>query len=317
MRKVIYNCKNTQTSHTDCQGLILMYEHKTYETEMLKSTHDFITKITKDWENWQYPSYENLKANYETRPNFTPETRHYAYKEGKMVGFLASAKEREIEGKSYGSIQRPFVLDDNPEIEKFLVEKAVTTLKEKGVEIIRTNYRKGWGDPEFMKRNKYSDGKVVAKSGVIPFKSFDMSGFSNEYEVRELDLVEDKIPLIRAFTTEMTQTEEEIGTIIDSWKETDAILSNAIVRQGDEIISHSMVYQNPNNKTAAMTHISIYKEGKEDLRKQVFKYIVKRMQGTDREVLNFNIGQDFFDLVPFYESKGVVFEDLNQYELSI
>jgi hypothetical protein len=284
---------------------------------MLKPTHDFITMITKDWENWQYPSYENLKETYETRPNFTPETRHYAFDEGKMVGFMASAKEREIEGKWYGSIQRPFILDDNLEIEKFLMEKAVATLREKGVDIIRTNYRRGWGDPGFMKRNNFSEGEVVVKTGVVPFKNFDMSGFSNEYGVKELDLVEDKLPLIKAFKTEMTQTEEEIGTIIDNWKDTDAILSNAIIREGDEIISHSMVYKNPNNKNATMTHISIYKEGKEDLRKQVFKYIMKRIQETDREVLNFNIGEDFFDVAPFYESKGVIFEDLKRYEISI
>ncbi len=292
-----------------------MYEHKTYESEMLKSTHDFITMITKDWDNWQYPSYEILKENYESRPNFTPETRHYAFKDEKMVGFLASAKEREIEGKTYGSIQRPFILDDNPEIEKFLMEKAVGALKEKGVNIIRTNYRKGWGDMGFMKRNKYSDGEVYFKAARIPFKNFNVSGISEE--VRELDLVEDKQALIKAFQTEMPQTAEEIGTIIDNWKDATTILTNAIIREGDEIIAHSMVTQNPNNKNANMTHISIYKEGKEELREHVFKYIMKKMQDTDREELNFFIGADSFDVLPFYESQGITFDDLKRYELSI
>lgn len=298
-------------------GTICMLEHKTYSTELLKPAHDLITEVTKDWKHWQYPPYERLKETYETRDNFTPETRHFAYKDGKLVGFLASAREREADGKVIGSIQRPFILNDDPKVEQFLMEKALKTLKEKKVDVVQTAYQEGWGDPEFLKRHGYKKGDVALKLTEIPFKTYDTSNFANKYNVREADPVEDKGAIIEAFKTEMTQTEEEIGQIIDQWKEAPNILCNAIVREGDEIISHSMVIQNPNNKNGFMTAISIYREGRDELRKETFLYIMKKVQKSDREVLNFNLSPDFFNSLPFYEEMGLEMRDFYRYELNL
>ncbi len=41
------------------------------------------------------------------------------------------------------------------------------------------------------------------------------------------------------------------------------------------------------------------------------------MQDTDKEELNFFIGEDSFDVLPFYESQGITFDDLKRYEISI
>ncbi|MCY3412671.1 MAG: hypothetical protein INQ03_13620 [Candidatus Heimdallarchaeota archaeon] len=294
-------------------------EHKTYTSEQLKLAHDLITKVTKEqnWVGWQYPPYEALKETYETRPTFDPENRHFAYRDGKLVGFLASAKEREQEGTVIGSIQYPFIENQDPDVEKMLMKKAIKTLKMKGVDIIQTRWRPGWGDEEFFKRHNYGERIIMAKGAQIPFKTYDLSDFKNTAGVREADAVKDREVIIRAFKTEMPQTEEEIGQIIDQWPTQENLLTNAIIRDGDELIAHSMVYINQNNKNAFMTAISIYKEGKEDLREQVFKYIMQKLQASDREVVNFNLTEAFFEGLPFYEKMGLEFNDFYRYDLNL
>ena len=53
---------------------------------------------------------------YDNSDTFSPETRHYAYENNELVGFLASAVEGEFEGIVYGTIQYPFVSKGNEEI---------------------------------------------------------------------------------------------------------------------------------------------------------------------------------------------------------
>ena len=135
--------------------------------------------------------------------------------------------------------------------------------------------------------------------------------------VREVDIVTDKEPLTTAFKTEMTQTREEIGTIIDTWKDAQQVVANAIIREGDEIIAHSMITKNAEGNRAFMTAISIYKEGKEDLRSDVFKYLVNKIKELGIPRLDFTITTDFFDAEGFYTEQGVNFVDGHRFELKL
>jgi hypothetical protein len=183
--------------------------------------------------------------------------------------------------------------------------------------VIRINHRTGWGEKEFLKRNGYDDGTVQFKVSTIPFKEKEYGEFTNPNNVKELDLEVDKEPLVRAFTTEMPNTPEEIGELIDNWKDAPNIISNAIIKEGDEIIAHSMVLKTPGDMNGFMSHISIYEEGREELRNDVFKYLVNKIKETDREVINFGVNQENFDDVSFYESMGMEFIDLKRYEKKI
>ena len=73
-------------------------DYKTYSEELLDDQLELVTKITKDWTHFNYPAdKEGLKNTY-SREGFTPETRHYAYLNGKLVGFISSAIENEQDG---------------------------------------------------------------------------------------------------------------------------------------------------------------------------------------------------------------------------
>ena len=109
-------------------------EYRTYSEELLSMQHAFISEVTKDWKGWSYPSLKDLKEVY-ARDGFTPDTRHYAFIDDEMVGFVSSAVERIIDGVQTGSIQVPFIKDNDPEVAEFLMEKAISVLKEKGVSV--------------------------------------------------------------------------------------------------------------------------------------------------------------------------------------
>jgi hypothetical protein len=84
---------------------------------------------------------ERLKEIYETQENFDPETRLYAFKDGKMVGFLTSRVLPDDEsGTKKANLTFPSVLAKHTKAEKLLYNKAIEILKKKGVQIVQTGF---------------------------------------------------------------------------------------------------------------------------------------------------------------------------------
>ena len=107
-------------------------------------------------------------------------------------------------------------------------------------------------------------------------------------DIVEVDPVADREELIRVFSTEMTQTPEEIGQLIDGWSEAENIFTNIIAKKAGKIISHSMVIKNNiNPERAFMTHVSIYDEQFIHYRPLVTKLILQKLKKSGFEVVNF------------------------------
>ena len=115
-----------------------MIKFKTYKEEFLEDQVKLVREVTKDWNGFHYPNSEKIQQMYENNKNFSPETRHYAYENNVLIGFLASSVEGEYDGIKYGSIQYPFVREGNEEIRDKLMEKAIKTLQERNVQAIVT-----------------------------------------------------------------------------------------------------------------------------------------------------------------------------------
>ena len=110
-------------------------EFKTYEESRLKDLGKLVNEVVKDWKQdpW-YPTMDQLKDAYERNENFTPETRHFLYDGDKLIAFLASAIEQEVEGVQWGSIHMPFIKKGHEEVEEKLRDKTIGLLKEKGAQ---------------------------------------------------------------------------------------------------------------------------------------------------------------------------------------
>ena len=78
-----------------------------------------------------------------------------------------------------------------------------------------------------------------------------------------------------------------------------------------------MMATNPDRTYAFMTHISIYQEGMDHLREDVFKYLINKIKETEIPHLNFNITKDYFQAERQYLDMGIKFENMYQYEIEL
>ncbi|MFW9924753.1 MAG: hypothetical protein ACFFDW_15845, partial [Candidatus Thorarchaeota archaeon] len=120
------------------------YILKNYQEEFLEFQEQVGKEATKEWINFYQTPATTLKRAYST-PNFDPETKHYAFKGDKLVGFLTSS----IAPKSEDDIQRaylefPLVLKGHETAVDLLIEKGISTLKAKGVKKILARAAKEW-----------------------------------------------------------------------------------------------------------------------------------------------------------------------------
>ena len=141
--------------------------YSTYKEEYLDRQVELVNSVTKGWD-FGYPDAEQLKEVY-SRENFTPETRHYYFEGDDLVGFVASAVENKEGDIQYGSIQMPFVnLADEvmkKDLEKKLLERAKATLKEKGVNLIRSNFNEKW--PVDYIKSFYTEKETLQRTAEI------------------------------------------------------------------------------------------------------------------------------------------------------
>ena len=98
-----------------------MIKYRNYDDSLLEDQLELVKDVIKDWE-WViwYPNKQSLLESY-SRPGFSADTRHYAFDGEKMVGFLSSTIEREIEDVQYGSIHIPFIRKEYEYIEEELL----------------------------------------------------------------------------------------------------------------------------------------------------------------------------------------------------
>ncbi|MFX0094602.1 MAG: hypothetical protein ACFFBD_22900 [Candidatus Hodarchaeota archaeon] len=120
----------------------MKYEIKSYQEEFLDDQVRIGTAVLSQWRFAGQTPKEQLKQTY-SQQEFTPETRLYAFHEGKMAGFVTSYVLEE-EGVKKARIEIPIVTKGHEEARNALFEEATKVLKEKGVKILRTRAGEYW-----------------------------------------------------------------------------------------------------------------------------------------------------------------------------
>ncbi|MFX1513471.1 MAG: hypothetical protein ACFFCQ_12860 [Promethearchaeota archaeon] len=293
-------------------------EYKNYEESRLDDQIELVNEVTKDWKLWGYPNKEGLIRTY-SREGFTPETRHYLYEGDKLLGFVSSQVEPVQDGVQMGSLQYPFVRAGHEELTEKLMNKAISVLKEKGVKKVACRWRKHWGIvPKLVKKFGYTDETQINLTAEIDLTSYEPSSVNNP-NLRSVDPVADREELIRVFRSETPETvpTEQIAQGIDGWKErNDQIIANVIVTEGSEILSHSMLLYNQQDKTRGfLTGISIYKKGNEHLISDVYNFLCAKAKKAGIKTLQHTIASQVTDAD--YKSLGLSFDPIYSYTLNL
>jgi len=207
-----------------------MITYEIYDESLLDDQIELVKDIIKDWD-WViwYPNKQSLLESY-SRPSFSSDTRHYAFDRDKMVGFLSSTIEREVEGVLYGSIHIPFIREGYEHVEDELLKKTLDTLKAKGAQAIRSFAMPGWGETiQILERYGFGEKKLLSYATMFSVDLLVNNDYKKPERVQELDVLRDRIVLTRLIAEASKQPKEVIENYIEELIWTDAIPAFAVV----------------------------------------------------------------------------------------
>jgi hypothetical protein len=211
-----------------------MTEFKTYDESLLDDQIALIKDVIKEWD-WViwYPNKETLKRNY-SREGFTPETRHYAFEDEKMVGFLSSAIEGERDGMVWGSIHLPFIMKGYEHIEEELMKITLEILKDKGANIIRAIAMPGWGSQiPILERWGFNERVILSQVTIFPTSLHFKSDFSKPDYIQEIDINQNKEQLITTICKVHSITKDDFPSHYENMLADNEFVAGGIVDTKD------------------------------------------------------------------------------------
>ncbi len=291
-------------------------EFKTYEESRLKDLGELVKEVVKDWayDPW-YPSMEQLKEVYSAE-GFTPETRHFLYDGDKLVAFLSSAIEDEVDGVQWGSIHMPFIRNGYEKVQEKLYDKVIGVLKSKGAQAIRTSSRPEYGYiPELLKEWGFENKEETGRRAIISTSKLADPKYTKPDYFKEIDLKNEKdLNLFKkVYLKARTEvTKENFDETMKIFAERDLTIS-CIIAKKDEIISYGLLYKADQPKRSFMSSIPVFKENHGYVLKDIVNFMVNKAKETGYE----EIYHQLVDLKneKFYDETGIEFTPSYRYEL--
>ncbi|MHA2504638.1 MAG: hypothetical protein ACXAE3_17425 [Candidatus Kariarchaeaceae archaeon] len=294
---------------------------KTYSEDKIEAQIQLINSIAKSWTAFGYPDATALKTAYQSNPDFTPETRHYVYSGDKLVGFLSSAVESEKDGKQYGSIQYPFLLDEYRSYETELMNRAIDQLKSRGVEVITTNLCHLWGDSSRI-INEYNFQKQKAWDRFALFDDTIIDSLRSEHdhsEVTEFVPSEHGELLYEAYFVPNDLPRERFDRFIGNVTASQSLASFPVVLRNGKLVAFTRVEYEPDILSLFAFHVNCFDSDEGQRQKDmqsILSYICSKASDYDNTRLFLYIGPDE-EKARMYEQLGINFEVINTYEMHL
>lgn len=215
---------------------------KTYEKGVEEEQAKLGTETTSEWTDFGQTPAENLKQYY-ARDDFDPETRLYAYKEDKLVGFVVCRILPDAEdGIKRAQHDFPLAINQDEEIGKLLYNKLMETLKAKEVQIVEARACKTWGNTITL-AEKLGYKKARTLYVLIGAKVEDIK-FNKEakIEFQDFDPKEDKEAIITLFKEHFNMTEEQATANFEGIvSNADAKYNQPIIKKDGKIVARGLV----------------------------------------------------------------------------
>ncbi|NHJ05123.1 MAG: GNAT family N-acetyltransferase [Candidatus Heimdallarchaeota archaeon] len=238
------------------------YSIKNFQEEFLEEQEKVGIEATKDWHGFGQTSAAILKQIYSGK-NFDPETKFYAFKDDKLVGFLTSTIQPEDEeGIKIASLEFPITLPEHKESAKILFNSAIETLKKKGVQKVRTRVSDLYkGTVELAKKwgYKYYQDLYLRMEANIE----NLSIKESKIKVEDFEVSRDLESMIQIFVEKAGTTEEYARTNFDRiTKDKETFPIHLIVRKDDKIVGRILAYKIQNDPKL-LNFSSVYHESEE------------------------------------------------------
>ncbi len=294
-------------------------EFKIYEESRLKELGELVNDVIKEWvrDPW-YPTMKQLKEAYTSNENFTPETRHFLYDGDKLVAFLSSAMEEEVEGVQWGSIHMPFIRKDYEEVEKKLYDKTIGLLKSKGAKAIRANSRQEHGYiPDLLGKWGFEKKEETGRRAILSSSEHAVPAYDKPDYIKEINLNEDEG--LSTFKEVYLKARKEVKSedfdnTMKLFREKDLTIS-CIIAKKDEVLSYGLLYKGDLPERSFMSSIPIFNKEHNYVLKDIVNYLVnKAFKAGYKEIYHQLIDEEKEKM---YSEMGIEFTPSYRYELKL
>ncbi|MFX0060947.1 MAG: hypothetical protein ACFFC7_02030 [Candidatus Hermodarchaeota archaeon] len=302
----------------------MKYEIKSYKEEFLEDQERIGTEETAKWRFAGQATKEQLKEIY-SQPDFDPETRLYAFLEGKMVGFVTSSIKEEEKVK-IGDMRVPFVAEGHEDARGALLEQAVEVLKDKGATKIQTPVSPFWGETiQFIEKYKF---KHQTDTGYVCQKRLDEIDLKIEpVDVQAFDYQAHADIVAKLVAKQFEASDEEAKQVVDrykDWKIGEAkspfrfpqkLIFHLLVIENKEVIGRALGFQSENLGEKVVQFYAIYaKENNVKIIGQLLAAGIKEskklemeelllLAGAEEKKLYTSHGLEFTTIVSMYEKE--------------
>ncbi|NHJ31467.1 MAG: hypothetical protein FK732_01265 [Asgard group archaeon] len=243
---------------------VIKHYHEGFEVDQEKVGKE----VAKTFVSPHQTPAERLKEVY-TQEGFDPETRLYAFKDKKMVGFLtARILDEEEEGVKIANLTPPSVLSGHEEAEKLLFKKAVDTLKKKGAKKIRSNFGVITAQgPDIAKKWGYKQKQTVYYLYDLDLDDIDPSLAADDIE--KFDFDKHQAACVKILAKEYERDEEFVINYFERIKtDTVTVRKQWVIMDGDEVKAYGGLMINPIDESIGRT-MALFGANEEYMRKNL------------------------------------------------
>ncbi|MBK5112101.1 MAG: hypothetical protein JJE41_00625 [Candidatus Heimdallarchaeota archaeon] len=246
---------------------VIKHYHEGFEVDQEKVGKE----VAKTFVSPHQTPAERLKEVY-TQEGFDPETRLYAFKDKKMVGFLtARVLDEEEDGVKIANLTPPSVLAGHEEAEKLLFKKAVEILKKKGAKKVRSNFgviTKQDGDVAKKWGYKYKETGYYLYN--INVDDVDTSISMDDVEKFEYD--KHQQACVKILAAEFGREEEWVNNLYERMKaDTTNVRKQWVIKDKDEIKAYGGIMINPIDESLGRVIVT-YAASEEYMKKLLAKF---------------------------------------------
>lgn len=299
----------------------MTYVLKNYQEEFLEAQERVGKEATKDWKSFAQTPAEQLRQIY-SQPDFDPETRHYCFKDGELVGFLPSAVlKEEGDGIKRANLEFPIVLPGHEEAEDLLFEKAIKVLKAKGISIVRTRVSEMWGKTvQLAARWGYTFAEELAILYTTDVDTAITKEIPGLEEVTDYDHGRDFEQMVDIFVRDYGMTPEQARTNFETIEKSGQVIAHLVIRKEGKITGRTLVLRYDKEPTRAYT-TTIY-AAEEGQRKMLLVKTLKKCKEKGIKKLDASIAGHMLkskdQFVGLYKSFGFTYRAaISMYEKKI
>jgi len=293
----------------------LKYEIKTYQEEFLDEIYEVGVEALKDWTFEAQTPIVSLKEAY-SQPDFDPETRLYAFRDGKMVGFVVSRVLGEIDGKIKADISYPRILKGHEDAFDLLFDKVINVLKSKDIQIARTTASEKWPNTiETLEKLGYNYDSDRYHLYNLEIEKYDIDKSLKIDEISEYNHEKDKEQVADFIINLRGIDKDRANSYLDSIVTiyADEIFLHIIARRKNKIISRLMctrIFDDTGN---------FYFSGEDDsLDKEILAKAIPKLKDKGIKNLNLFLTKENLKHEKRYKNLGFKIEGkISQYEKEI